>query len=97
VLLAVFNDGAMIALSKDRVVPSPTPNIWRLRNIFITGLSIRSALHRPPSQESGACRRRPSGAVASMFRRKSMLLVLLAQQEANSLADCWQSAHMVHY
>ncbi len=26
VLLAVFNDGAMIALSKDRVIPSQTPN-----------------------------------------------------------------------
>lgn len=38
VLLAVFNDGAMIALSKDRVVPSPTPNTWRLRNIFIVGI-----------------------------------------------------------
>ncbi|WIA34892.1 hypothetical protein OEZ86_013179 [Tetradesmus obliquus] len=38
VLLAVFNDGAMIALSKDRVTPSPTPNSWRLRDIFIVGI-----------------------------------------------------------
>lgn len=38
VLLAVFNDGAMIALSKDRVQPSPTPNSWRLRDIFIIGI-----------------------------------------------------------
>ena len=37
VLLAVFNDGAMIALSKDRVTPSRTPNTWNLTNIFITG------------------------------------------------------------
>ena len=37
VLLAVFNDGAMIALSKDRVTPSRTPNTWNLPNIFITG------------------------------------------------------------
>ena len=38
VLLAVFNDGAMIALSKDRVVASPVPNKWNLRNIFIVGV-----------------------------------------------------------
>lgn len=38
VLLAVFNDGAMIALSKDRVTPSPAPNSWRLRNIFTVGI-----------------------------------------------------------
>jgi hypothetical protein len=37
VLLAVFNDGAMIALSKDRTSPSPTPNSWRLRDIFVVG------------------------------------------------------------
>lgn len=37
-LLAVFNDGAMIALSKDRVVSSPTPNSWNLRAIFISGI-----------------------------------------------------------
>eukprot|EP00879_Flechtneria_rotunda_P000106 GHRR01000160.1.p1 GENE.GHRR01000160.1~~GHRR01000160.1.p1 ORF type:complete len:747 (+),score=230.67 GHRR01000160.1:4862-7102(+) len=38
VLLAVFNDGAMIALSKDKVTPSPTPNAWRLRDVFIVGI-----------------------------------------------------------
>ena len=37
VMLAVFNDGAMIALSKDRVVSSPVPNTWNLRNIFTVG------------------------------------------------------------
>lgn len=37
VMLAVFNDGAMIALSKDRVISSPVPNSWNLRNIFIVG------------------------------------------------------------
>ena len=36
-LLAVFNDGAMIALSKDRVVASPVPNHWDLKSIFIVG------------------------------------------------------------
>ena len=38
VLLAVFNDGAMIALSKDRVTPSQLPNSWKLQNIFICGI-----------------------------------------------------------
>ncbi|KAK9798585.1 hypothetical protein WJX73_003965 [Symbiochloris irregularis] len=38
VLLAVFNDGAMIALSKDRVLPSELPNSWKLFNIFTTGI-----------------------------------------------------------
>ncbi|KAK9905489.1 hypothetical protein WJX75_000844 [Coccomyxa subellipsoidea] len=38
VMLAVFNDGAMIALSKDRVVSSPVPNTWNLRNIFTVGI-----------------------------------------------------------
>ena len=38
VLLAVFYDGAMIALSKDRVVASPMPNTWNLKAIFISGI-----------------------------------------------------------
>jgi H+-transporting ATPase len=38
VLLAVFNDGAMIALSKDKVVASRLPNHWNLKSIFITGI-----------------------------------------------------------
>lgn len=38
VLLAVFNDGAMIALSKDRVVPSKYPNRWNLNSIFLSGI-----------------------------------------------------------
>uniref|UniRef100_A0A7S0S4X3 P-type H(+)-exporting transporter n=1 Tax=Chlamydomonas leiostraca TaxID=1034604 RepID=A0A7S0S4X3_9CHLO len=38
VIMAVFNDGAMIALSKDRVVPDKTPNSWNLKNIFIMGM-----------------------------------------------------------
>ncbi|KAK9802623.1 hypothetical protein WJX73_006394 [Symbiochloris irregularis] len=39
VLLAVFNDGAMIALSKDRVRASPLPDTWSLRNIFVSGIT----------------------------------------------------------
>ena len=38
VIMAVFNDGAMIALSKDKVVASQTPNSWNLKNIFIMGI-----------------------------------------------------------
>jgi H+-transporting ATPase len=37
VLLAVFNDGAMIALAKDRVVASQMPNSWDLPSIFVQG------------------------------------------------------------
>ncbi|KAG2497004.1 hypothetical protein HYH03_005008 [Edaphochlamys debaryana] len=37
VIMAVFNDGAMIALAKDRVEPSRQPNAWNLRNIFLMG------------------------------------------------------------
>jgi H+-transporting ATPase len=38
VIMAVFNDGAMIALSKDKVVASKLPNAWNLTNIFIMGI-----------------------------------------------------------
>jgi hypothetical protein len=37
VLMAVFNDGAMIALSKDKVTPSHTPDRWNLNRIFVQG------------------------------------------------------------
>ncbi|KAL6757306.1 hypothetical protein V8C86DRAFT_2626506 [Haematococcus lacustris] len=38
VIMAVFNDGAMIALAKDRVIPSRLPNSWNLNNIFLMGI-----------------------------------------------------------
>eukprot|EP01134_Creolimax_fragrantissima_P006719 CFRG6719T1 len=38
VLLAIFNDGAMISLSKDRVTPSRNPDAWFLYSIFANGL-----------------------------------------------------------
>jgi H+-transporting ATPase len=38
VIMAVFNDIAMIALSKDRVVPSTSPSTWKLKSIFFQGL-----------------------------------------------------------
>jgi H+-transporting ATPase len=37
-MLAVFNDGAMIALSKDRCTPSRIPNRWNLSSIFASGM-----------------------------------------------------------
>lgn len=46
VLLAVFNDGAMIALSKDKVTPSRLPNRWNLTSIFLDG-APRPAAHSP--------------------------------------------------
>jgi hypothetical protein len=36
--MAVFNDGAMIALAKDKVEASKQPNRWNLRNIFLMGI-----------------------------------------------------------
>jgi H+-transporting ATPase len=39
VILAVFNDLAMIALAKDRAVPSRLPNSWDLSSIFIMGIA----------------------------------------------------------
>merc|ERR1719231_2162173 len=37
VLLAIFNDGAMIALSKDNVKPSQNPDAWFLNKVFSAG------------------------------------------------------------
>lgn len=54
VLLAVFNDGAMIALSKDRVTPSRTPNTWNLTNIFLTGENPGCQLFHL-AQSTGKC------------------------------------------
>jgi len=54
VLLAVFNDGAMIALSKDRVVASRMPNSWHLGAIF--GQGARSArCGASPAAHADAC------------------------------------------
>ncbi len=36
VIMAVFNDGAMIALSKDRVVASKVPNSWNIPSEWAT-------------------------------------------------------------
>ncbi len=54
VLLAVFNDGAMIALSKDRVVASRMPNSWHLGAIFGQGARAPSC-GTSPATEADAC------------------------------------------
>lgn len=37
-IMAVFNDGTMMTIAKDRVEPSPEPNKWRLKRIFISAI-----------------------------------------------------------
>lgn len=37
-ILAILNDGTIMTISKDRVEPSPEPNKWRLRQIFISAI-----------------------------------------------------------
>ncbi len=65
VLLAVFNDGAMIALSKDRVVASRMPNSWHLGAIFGQG-ARPTRFGTSPVIEADAC------------LQSSILLILLS-------------------
>ncbi len=37
-IMAILNDGTIMTISKDRVEPSPQPNEWRLRRIFISAI-----------------------------------------------------------
>jgi H+-transporting ATPase len=37
-IMAIFNDGTIMTISKDRVEPSPQPNNWRLKQIFISAI-----------------------------------------------------------
>jgi H+-transporting ATPase len=37
-IIAVFNDGTIMTISKDHVRPSPEPNKWRLKRIFISAI-----------------------------------------------------------
>jgi H+-transporting ATPase len=37
-IMAILNDGTIMTISKDRVEPSPTPNEWRLREIFTSAI-----------------------------------------------------------
>lgn len=43
-IIAVLNDGTIMTISKDRVKPSPMPDSWKLREIFITGIVLGAYL-----------------------------------------------------
>ncbi|KAL6581543.1 hypothetical protein OROMI_007466 [Orobanche minor] len=36
-IIAILNDGTIMTISKDRVKPSPTPDSWKLKEIFANG------------------------------------------------------------
>jgi H+-transporting ATPase len=37
-IMAILNDGTIMTISKDRVQPSPKPNKWHLKRIFISAI-----------------------------------------------------------
>jgi H+-transporting ATPase len=39
-IIAILNDGTIMTISKDRVVPSPLPDSWKLKEIFATGIVL---------------------------------------------------------
>jgi len=43
-IIAILNDGTIMTISKDRVQPSPLPDSWKLREIFITGIVLGAYL-----------------------------------------------------
>ncbi|XP_056696464.1 ATPase 8, plasma membrane-type isoform X2 [Spinacia oleracea] len=43
-IIAILNNGIIIAISKDRVRPSPSPDCWKLNEIFVTGCVIGAYL-----------------------------------------------------
>ncbi|XP_042445523.1 plasma membrane ATPase-like [Zingiber officinale] len=43
-IIAILNDGTIMTISKDRVVPSPLPDSWKLREIFATGVVLGTYL-----------------------------------------------------
>ncbi|ESW22782.1 hypothetical protein PHAVU_005G180700 [Phaseolus vulgaris] len=43
-IIAILNDGTIMTISKDRVKPSPMPDSWKLREIFITGIVLGAYL-----------------------------------------------------
>ncbi|KAL6008424.1 ATPase 11, plasma membrane-type [Asimina triloba] len=43
-VIAVLNDGTIMTISKDRVKPSPSPDSWKLSEIFATGVVIGTYL-----------------------------------------------------
>lgn len=43
-IIAILNDGTIMTISKDRVKPSPMPDSWKLKEIFVTGIVLGSYL-----------------------------------------------------
>ncbi|CAN0877805.1 ATPase 10, plasma membrane-type [Linum grandiflorum] len=43
-IIAILNDGTIMTIAKDRVQPSPTPDSWKLNEIFVTGIVIGTYL-----------------------------------------------------
>ncbi|KAL5061379.1 hypothetical protein RYX36_032983 [Vicia faba] len=43
-IIAILNDGTIMTIAKDRVRPSPTPDSWKLPEIFATGVVIGTYL-----------------------------------------------------
>ncbi|KAI9089512.1 hypothetical protein K1719_029117 [Acacia pycnantha] len=43
-IIAILNDGTIMTISKDRVKPSPSPDSWKLNEIFATGIVLGSYL-----------------------------------------------------
>ncbi|CAI7806870.1 unnamed protein product [Closterium sp. NIES-54] len=43
-IIAILNDGTIMTISKDRVLPSPTPDSWKLSEIFCQGVAFGSYL-----------------------------------------------------
>ncbi|KAG6542363.1 hypothetical protein Mapa_016192 [Marchantia paleacea] len=43
-IIAILNDGTIMTIAKDRVRPSPLPDSWKLREIFLTGICYGSYL-----------------------------------------------------
>ncbi|CAN8253069.1 unnamed protein product [Cochlearia groenlandica] len=39
-IIAILNDGTIMTISKDKVKPSPTPDSWKLNEIFATGIFL---------------------------------------------------------
>jgi H+-transporting ATPase len=43
-IIAILNDGTIMTISKDRVKPSPSPDSWKLKEIFAQGVALGSYL-----------------------------------------------------
>ncbi|KAF7843207.1 ATPase 9, plasma membrane-type [Senna tora] len=43
-VIAILNDGTIMTISKDRVKPSPSPDSWKLNEIFATGIVLGAYL-----------------------------------------------------